>query len=152
MPFRVKILAFCPGCLKLDQNLQILPLHKVTSIPIFPFLDGSHHLKPYPQQHPPPPHRHRLRGRLNTSYQHVITIFTHHPHFAGQVMVGPLTVKEAKPLPLDLEEFVSNSGGEGFIIVSFGSNVGTLSQTAADTLAEAFGKLKQQVVWKLQGN
>lgn len=72
--------------------------------------------------------------------------------FADQVMVGPLTVKEAKPLPPDLEEFVSSSGGNGFIIVSFGSNVGTLSQATVDTLAEAFGKLKQQVVWKLQGN
>lgn len=67
-------------------------------------------------------------------------------------MVGPLTVREAKPLPPDLEEFVSSSGGNGFIIVSFGSNVGTLSQATVDTLAEAFGKLKQQVVWKLQGN
>ena len=72
--------------------------------------------------------------------------------FADQVMVGPLTVKEAKPLPPDLEEFVSSSGGNGFIVVSFGSNVGTLSQATVDTLAEAFGKLKQQVVWKLQGN
>ena len=69
-------------------------------------------------------------------------------------MVGPLTVKEAKPLPPDLEEFVSSSGGNGFIVVSFGSkfDVGTLSQATVDTLAEAFGKLKQQVVWKLQGN
>ena len=33
-------------------------------------------------------------------------------------MVGPLNVKDAKPLPPDLEEFVSNSGGHGFIIVS----------------------------------
>ena len=34
-------------------------------------------------------------------------------------MVGPPNVKDPKPLPPDLEEFVSNSGGHGFIIISF---------------------------------
>ena len=68
-------------------------------------------------------------------------------------MVGPLSVKDTKPLPPDLEEFVSNSGGHGFIIVSFGSNVASLlPQKLVDMLATAFGKLKQRVVWKLEGN
>ena len=68
-------------------------------------------------------------------------------------MVGPLNVKEARPLPPDLEEFVSNSGGHGFIIVSFGSNVASiLPKPVVDMLATAFGKLKQQVVWRLEGN
>ena len=68
-------------------------------------------------------------------------------------MVGPLNVKaSAKPLPPDLEEFVSNSGGHGFIIVSFGSNVAALSKEKIDMLATAFGKLKQRVVWRLKGN
>jgi len=67
-------------------------------------------------------------------------------------MVGPLNVRDAKPLPPDLEEFVSNSGGHGFIIVSFGSNVASsLPTTAVDMLARAFGKLKQRVVWRLKG-
>jgi len=68
-------------------------------------------------------------------------------------MVGPLTVRDAKPLPPDLEEFVSNSGGHGFIIVSFGSNLASLlPQNEVDMLATAFGKLKQRVVWRLKGN
>ena len=68
-------------------------------------------------------------------------------------MVGPLNVKDAKPLPPDLEEFVSNSGGHGFIIVSFGSNVASiLPKPVVDMLATAFGKLKQRVVWRLEGN
>ena len=68
-------------------------------------------------------------------------------------MVGPLTVRDAKPLPPDLEEFVSNSGGYGFIIVSFGSHVASLlPKQEVDTLATAFGKLKQRVVWRLKGN
>ena len=68
-------------------------------------------------------------------------------------MVGPLSVKGAKPLPPDLEEFVGNSGGHGFIIVSFGSNVASLlPREVVDMLATAFGKLKQRVLWRLKGN
>ncbi|KAL9957668.1 hypothetical protein ACROYT_G034591 [Oculina patagonica] len=67
-------------------------------------------------------------------------------------MVGPLSVRDGKPLPPDLEEFVSNSGGHGFIIVSFGSNLASaLSRSVVDMLATAFGKLKQGVVWRLKG-
>ena len=71
----------------------------------------------------------------------------------GNVMVGPPHVKDPKPLPPDLEEFLSNSGGHGFVIVSFGSNVASnLDKPVVDTLATAFGKLKQRVVWRLKGN
>ena len=64
----------------------------------------------------------------------------------------PLNIKDAKPVPPDLEEFVSNSGGHGFIIVSFGSNVASvLPRPVVDMLATAFGKLKQRVVWRLKG-
>ena len=68
-------------------------------------------------------------------------------------MVGPLNVKDGvKPLPPDLEEFVSNSGGHGFIIVSFGSNLASIIQKqVVDMFATAFGKLKQRVVWRLKG-
>ena len=67
-------------------------------------------------------------------------------------MVGPLSIKDAKPLPPDLEKFVSSSGGHGFIIVSFGSNLASaLSRPLVDMLATAFGKLKQRVVWRLEG-
>ena len=68
-------------------------------------------------------------------------------------MVGPLNVRDVRPLPPDLDEFVSNSGGYGFLIVSFGSNVASiLSRAVVDMLATAFGKLKQRVVWRLKGN
>ena len=68
-------------------------------------------------------------------------------------MVGPLSVRDGKPLPPDLEKFVSNSGNRhGFIIVSFESNVASiLSRKVVDMLAAAFGKLKQKVVWRLKG-
>ena len=68
-------------------------------------------------------------------------------------MVGPLNVRDPKPLPLDLEEVVSNSGGHGFIIVSFGSNMASfVPRPVVDMLSTAFGKLKQRVVWRLKGN
>ncbi|XP_020604253.1 2-hydroxyacylsphingosine 1-beta-galactosyltransferase-like [Orbicella faveolata] len=74
------------------------------------------------------------------------------PLLPGNVMVGPLSVRDGRPLPPELEKFVSNSGGHGFIIVSFGSNVASiLSRKAVDMLAAAFGKLKQKVVWRLKG-
>ena len=72
-------------------------------------------------------------------------------HSIGNIMVGPLNVRDGKPLPPDLEKFVSNSGGHGFIIVSFGSNVAILPRPVVDMLATAFGKLKQRVVWRLKG-
>ena len=65
-------------------------------------------------------------------------------------MVGQLNVKEAKPLSPELEEFVTGSV-HGFILVSFGSNVASLAKEKVDKLAEAFGKLKQRVVWRLKG-
>ena len=67
-------------------------------------------------------------------------------------MVGALNVKTAKPLPPELEKFVSASREHGFIIVSFGTNVASLPKAEVDMLAEAFGKLKQRVVWKVKGN
>ena len=71
----------------------------------------------------------------------------------GHVMVGPPHVRDPKPLPPDLEEFLSNSGGHGFVIVSFGSNVASnLDKPVVDMLATAFGKLKQRVVWRITGN
>ncbi|XP_022778296.1 2-hydroxyacylsphingosine 1-beta-galactosyltransferase-like, partial [Stylophora pistillata] len=74
------------------------------------------------------------------------------PLLPGNIMVGPLSVKEGKPLPPDLEDFVTNAGGDGFIIVSFGSNLASiLPRTVVDMLATAFGKLKQRVVWRLKG-
>ena len=69
-------------------------------------------------------------------------------------MVGPLNVRDAdgRALPPDLEEFISNSGGHGFVIVSFGSNLASvLPRTVVDMLATAFGKLKQRVLWRLKG-
>ena len=55
--------------------------------------------------------------------------------------------------PPDLIDFINSAGGNGFIIVSFGSYVQTIiSKEKIDIMASAFGKLKQNVIWKLKGN
>ena len=65
-------------------------------------------------------------------------------------MVGPVTVKRPTQLPPDLESFVNNSGGYGFVMVCFGSYVeAALGKEKLAMLASAFGKLKQRVLWKL---
>ena len=87
-----------------------------------------------------------------TNYKSLVLMFLLGLYSTGNVMVGPPNVKDPKPLPPDLEEFVSNSGGHGFIIVSFGSNVASnLEKPVVDMLASALGKLKQRVVWRLKG-
>ena len=65
-------------------------------------------------------------------------------------MVGPVTVQRPSPLTPDFESFVDNSGGYGFIMVSFGSYVeAALGKEKIAMLATAFGKLKQRVLWRL---
>ena len=65
-------------------------------------------------------------------------------------MVGPLLSSPAKPLPHDLEEFVSGSGDKGVIIVSFGSILGKLDDKIVTTMAAVFSSLPQRVIWKLK--
>jgi len=65
-------------------------------------------------------------------------------------MVGPVTVQRPSQLPPDFESFINDSGGYGFVMVSFGSYVeAALGKKKLAMLATAFGKLKQRVLWKL---
>jgi len=69
-------------------------------------------------------------------------------------MVGPVTVQRPSQLPPDFESFINNSGGSGFVLVSFGSYVeAVLGKEKIAMVATALGKLKQRVLWKLnEGN
>ena len=63
-------------------------------------------------------------------------------------MVGAISAKgDLNTLPPELKDFINSAGGHGFIIASFGSYV----QEKIDVLAEGFGKVKQNVIWKLKG-
>ena len=67
-------------------------------------------------------------------------------------MVGPIGVKKPGALPPDLQEFLQDTGGHGFIIVSFGSYVEKIiPKEKIDMMAAAFAKLKQKVLWRQKG-
>ena len=64
-------------------------------------------------------------------------------YFPGNVMVGPISVRKPELLPPDFEEFVSDSGGHGFVMVSFGSYLeSVLHKDKLEMLARAFGKVE----------
>ena len=74
-------------------------------------------------------------------------------YIAGVVMVGPIGVKKPGALPPDLQEFLQDTGGHGFIIVSFGSYVEKIiPKEKIDMMAAAFAKLKQKVLWRQKGS
>ena len=68
----------------------------------------------------------------------------------GTVMVGAILPEPAKPLAEDLEKFMSSSE-HGVVLVSFGSMLDTITKETVDKLAQAFGGVKQNVLWKLKG-
>ena len=74
-------------------------------------------------------------------------------YIAGVVMVGPIGVKKPGVLPPDLQQFLQDTGGHGFIIVSFGSYVEKIiPKEKIDMMAAAFAKLKQKVLWRQKGS
>ena len=68
-------------------------------------------------------------------------------------MVGAISAKaDPETLPPELEDFIDSAGGHGFVIASVGSYAQTIiAKEKIDVLAEAFGKVKQKVIWKLKG-
>ena len=64
--------------------------------------------------------------------------------------MGPFLPSPAKPLPNELDQFMQEAGGEGVILVSFGTIVGDLDEKLLQMMAEAFSKLPQRIIWKLK--
>ena len=74
-------------------------------------------------------------------------------YIIGHIMVGPITVQKSGTLPPDFQEFVGDSGGHGFIMASFGTYVkSVICKEKINMLARTFGKLKQKVLWRLNGD
>lgn len=59
--------------------------------------------------------------------------------------------RPAKPLPSDLETFMSSSGGEGVVVVAFGSMLSVLPIATLEMLTRVLGGMKQRVFWKIKG-
>lgn len=70
------------------------------------------------------------------------------------VEVGATHCRPAKPLPKDVEQFLTGSGRDGFIFFSLGSNVRSneLPPKKIAAFLGAFRRLKQNVLWKFESN
>ena len=64
------------------------------------------------------------------------------------IYIGGLQCKPSKPLPLDLEEFVQNSGEHGVIIMTLGTLLRDLGPEISKIFISAFANLLQRVVWR----
>ncbi|XP_061602188.1 UDP-glucuronosyltransferase 2B17-like [Cololabis saira] len=73
------------------------------------------------------------------------------PTMPNVVYMGGFQCKPAKPLPAHLEEFVQSSGEHGVVIMSLGTLIADLPFDLADSIAAAFAKLPQKVIWRYKG-
>ncbi|XP_064609044.1 UDP-glucuronosyltransferase 2C1-like [Liolophura sinensis] len=69
------------------------------------------------------------------------------PMMPNHVMVGGITAGPAQPLPPVLNDFYQRVK-DGVILVTFGSNVGDLSQKTSDIMKGALRRFNTNVLWK----
>lgn len=69
------------------------------------------------------------------------------PFFAE---VGGTHCRPPRPLPKELDDFITEAGDDGFVYVDVGPYVsdGCMALKTARSFLKAFGKLKQKVIWK----
>ncbi|XP_017159435.1 UDP-glucuronosyltransferase 2C1-like isoform X2 [Poecilia reticulata] len=73
------------------------------------------------------------------------------PTMPNVVYMGGFNCKPPEPLPDHMEEFVQSSGEHGVIIMSISTFVDELPEDLADSIAAAFAKLPQKVIWSFRG-
>ncbi|XP_072884720.1 LOW QUALITY PROTEIN: UDP-glucuronosyltransferase 2C1-like [Hemitrygon akajei] len=73
------------------------------------------------------------------------------PTVPNMVYVGGFQCQPAQPLPAKLEEFVQGAGEPGVVLVSLGTLVTHPPDWLAETMATAFSRLPQRVIWRHQG-
>ncbi|XP_038178423.1 UDP-glucuronosyltransferase 3A1-like [Arvicola amphibius] len=75
------------------------------------------------------------------------------PLLPNTVYVGGLMDKPARPIPQDLEDFISKFGDSGFVLVALGS-VASLYQTKEliTEMNSAFARLPQGVLWTVKND
>ncbi|NP_001005027.3 UDP glycosyltransferase 3 family, polypeptide A2 precursor [Xenopus tropicalis] len=72
-----------------------------------------------------------------------------HPFFPNVLYIGGLLAKPANPVSQELEDFISQSGEHGFIIVAFGSMVSSSPFTEfVKEMNDGFAKIPQKVIWR----
>lgn len=73
------------------------------------------------------------------------------PYLPNMIEIGGIHVEPAKPLSNDIQRFL-DSADEGAIVFSMGSNIKSTDWPVEmrQVFVEAFGKLKQKVLWKYE--
>ncbi|XP_050692924.1 UDP-glycosyltransferase UGT5-like [Eriocheir sinensis] len=86
---------------------------------------------------------------LNSHFSMSTTV----PLLPSQVEVGAMHCHPAKPLPEDLESWITGAGTEGVIYFSLGSvsRGDSIPLENRQALLEAFSRLPQRVLWKYEG-
>ncbi|XP_042887613.1 UDP-glycosyltransferase UGT5-like [Penaeus japonicus] len=74
------------------------------------------------------------------------------PLLPSQVEVGAMHCRPGKPLPEDLESWISGAGSEGVVYFSLGTVAQghSMPKKYRDMFVEAFKKIKQRVIWKYE--
>lgn len=84
-----------------------------------------------------------------------------HPAFSyprayppGVVELGAIHCRPAKPLPRYIDQFVSESGRDGFIVFGVGSiiKMDEMPREMLDVFIQVFSRLRQRVVWQWRGH
>ncbi|KAM4808359.1 UDP-glucuronosyltransferase 3A1-like [Rhinophrynus dorsalis] len=67
--------------------------------------------------------------------------------------IGGLLAKPAKPVSQELENFISQSGDTGFIVVALGSMISSYPlKELVKEMNDAFKQIPQHVIWRYQGS
>ena len=121
---------------RLDNTYRLL---EWTMLPRIPYLDDSYLQRFYGNK--PPISINQLAGKallwfIDTDF----AIDYPRPTMPNEILIGGLTTRPAKSLPVDLEKFMSEST-EGVIVVSFGSMSTNLPEAASHSLFKAFSQV-----------
>ncbi|XP_042162425.1 UDP-glucuronosyltransferase [Oncorhynchus tshawytscha] len=73
------------------------------------------------------------------------------PRMPNMVNIGGINCGKRAPLPADLQEFVDESGEDGFVVFTLGSMISQMPEEKAKQFFDAFSKIPQRVVWRYTG-
>ncbi|XP_073696833.1 UDP-glucuronosyltransferase 2A1-like [Garra rufa] len=73
------------------------------------------------------------------------------PFLPNIKFVGGIHCTPAKPLPVDMEEFVQSSGDDGIVVFSLGSMIDKLTKDKSNMIASALAQIPQKVLWRYNG-
>ncbi|XP_052378119.1 UDP-glucuronosyltransferase-like isoform X2 [Oncorhynchus keta] len=73
------------------------------------------------------------------------------PRMPNMVNIGGINCGKRAPLPAELQEFVDESGEDGFVVFTLGSMISQMPEEKAKQFFDAFSKIPQRVVWRYTG-